>query len=77
MVEGATTLKKVCGMNGGRKHKKQYEGGIDSSFRDGFLLVLVTLRLFSWLLMNSAAQITWPSSYVDHCKNRYEDDAEG
>jgi hypothetical protein len=25
MVEEATALKKVCGMNRGRKHKKQYE----------------------------------------------------
>jgi hypothetical protein len=32
MVEGATALKKVCGMNRGRKHKKQYEGGSGSSF---------------------------------------------
>jgi hypothetical protein len=32
MVEGATALKKVCGMNRRRKHKKQYEGGSSSSF---------------------------------------------
>jgi hypothetical protein len=32
MVEGTTALKKVCGMNGGRKHKKQYEGRSGSSF---------------------------------------------
>jgi hypothetical protein len=31
MVEGATALKKVCGMNNERKHKKQYEGGSGSS----------------------------------------------
>ncbi len=39
--------------------------------------MFVALRLLRWLLMNSAARITWPSSYVDHCKNRFEDDAEG
>ncbi len=77
MVEGAAALKKVCGMNGGKKHKKQYEGGSGSSFWHGFLLLLVVFRLLNWLLMNFVAPITWPSSYVDHCKNRYEDDAEG
>ncbi len=40
-----------------------------------FLLVLVALGLLSWLLMNFVASITQPSSYVDHSKNRYEDDA--
>jgi hypothetical protein len=39
--------------------------------------VFAVFRLFSWLLMNSAAPITWPSSYVDHYKNRFEDDVEG
>jgi hypothetical protein len=77
MVEGATALKKVCGMNEGRKHKKQYEGGSNNSFWHGFLLEFVVFRLLSWLLMNSDALITWPSSYVNHCKNRDEDDAEG
>jgi hypothetical protein len=77
MVEGATALKKVYGMNKGRKHKKQYEGGSGNSLWHGFILVLVALRLLSWLLMNFVAPITWPSSYVDHYKNRYEDDAEG
>jgi hypothetical protein len=46
-------------------------------FWDGFLQVLVALKLFSWLLMNSTAPITWPNSYVDHYKNRFEDDVEG
>jgi hypothetical protein len=32
MVEGTTALKIVYGMNGRRKHKKQYEGGNGSSF---------------------------------------------
>jgi hypothetical protein len=44
---------------------------------DGFLLVLVVLRLLSLLLMNFVAPITWPSSYVNHYKNRFEDDAKG
>ncbi len=39
--------------------------------------MFVVLRPLSWLLMNFVALITWPSSYVDHCKNRFEDDAEG
>jgi hypothetical protein len=47
MVEGVAALKKVCGMNGGRKHKKQYERGSSSSFWHGFLLELVALRLLS------------------------------
>jgi hypothetical protein len=38
---------------------------------------VVVLRLLNWLLMNSPTPITWPSNYVDHCKNRFEDDAEG
>jgi hypothetical protein len=46
-------------------------------FWDGFLLVLIVLKLLSWLLMNSAVPITLPSSYVNHCKNKFEDDAEG
>jgi hypothetical protein len=58
------------------KHKKQYERGSGNSFWDEFLLVLVALKLLSWLLMNFVAPITWSSSYVDRCKNRYEDDAE-
>jgi hypothetical protein len=39
--------------------------------------VFAALRQLSWLLMNFIAPMTWPSSYVDHCKNRFEDDAEG
>jgi hypothetical protein len=57
--------------------KSKYEGGRGRSFWDGFLLVFVAFRVLSWLLMNFTAPITWPSSYVDHYKNRFEDDAEG
>jgi hypothetical protein len=38
--------------------------------------VFASLKLLNWLLMNSTAPITWPSSYVNHCKNRFEDDEE-
>jgi hypothetical protein len=41
-----------------------------------FLLVLAALRLLSWLLMNSTTPIIQPNSCVNHCKNKYEDDAE-
>jgi hypothetical protein len=57
--------------------RSKYEGGSGSSFWDGILLMFGALRLLNWLLMNSVAPITWPSSYVNHCKNRFEDDAEG
>ncbi len=38
--------------------------------------MFAALRLLSLMLMNSATPITWASSYVNHCKNSFEDDEE-
>jgi hypothetical protein len=58
MVEGATTLKKVCGMDKGSKHKREYEGKRGKFFLQCDLLVVVTLRLLNFLLINYVTLMT-------------------